>query len=303
MAVQLFENFGFSHITERIFSFLDTETLLACRQVNRSWNAHLSSSNRTFWFKKLASDGMAPEIQARWKKIISEVYNYEEKDGYSNYVLERSLELSLFKMQASDFFQSPLEQAVELGQTEFVKFILEKSEFVINDLTKMAEYGFQLFPITTPFHLAAQWGHAEILKMLIDTYENCNGNLFIYAYCINRNYDTPLHVAIKWGRTEIVKILADKFSETSDSHEKCINVPGDQGSTPLHLIALYDEIECLEFITPYIKFWEIQDYSGLTPLNIARIYNNYEIADYIEEECKHQLMMIESFDDPIHVSL
>lgn len=290
MAVQLFENFGFSHITERIFSFLDTETLLACRQVNRSWNAHLSSSNRSFWFKKLASDGMAPEIQAEWKKIISEVINYEEeKDGgyYSNFVLERSLELSLFKMQTCIYFQSPLEQAVELGQTEFVKFILEKTGSTIDGLTKTAEYGYQLLPSTTPFHLAAQWGHAEILKILIDTYENRNDKLFFNANCINESYDTPLHVAIKWGRTEIVEILADKFSENSDFDEKCINVPGDQGSTPLHLVAIYDEIESLEFITPFIKTWEIQDDSGLTPLNLARIYNNYEIADYIKQVCKH----------------
>ena len=56
-------------IGEKIFSFLDSKTLLNCQLVCQDWKHFLE--NPYFWLKKLKEIGQPSEIDTAWKDLIA----------------------------------------------------------------------------------------------------------------------------------------------------------------------------------------------------------------------------------------
>ena len=55
------------YIFERVFGYLDYESILNCRLGCKSWNAILS--NPSFWLRKLKIVGLPLEVHTKWMKI------------------------------------------------------------------------------------------------------------------------------------------------------------------------------------------------------------------------------------------
>lgn len=62
---EISKNYGFLHISEKIFTFLDKENLTNCRLVNKSFKKILDRSE--FWFNKLDSDKVPALVTKSWK--------------------------------------------------------------------------------------------------------------------------------------------------------------------------------------------------------------------------------------------
>ena len=79
----------------------------------------------------------------------------------------------------------------------------------------------------TPLHVAALYGHSDIVEILILADANLNSR--------NNDGDTPMHFASECGHTEVVAALIESGAR--------INITNDEGSTPL---SLAKEMECTE---------------------------------------------------------
>ena len=78
-------------IIEDMFYYLDSNTLLNCRLVCKSWNQFLE--NTTFWLDKLYEIGQPEEVETAWKDLIAKSENKDiEKD-----IFAKCLRMKLFK--------------------------------------------------------------------------------------------------------------------------------------------------------------------------------------------------------------
>ena len=67
---EITNNYGFQHISEKIFKCLDKKDLMNCRLVNKSFKKVLGTS--AFWFKKLDSE--VPDLVTRSWKSCCQIY-------------------------------------------------------------------------------------------------------------------------------------------------------------------------------------------------------------------------------------
>lgn len=97
-----------------------------------------------------------------------------------------------------------IHSAVRSNQTEIVTYL-------ISSYPKMKEPFTQL-TADTPFHLAAQMGHLQMLKILCSSLnKECQGNEDCGLCIRNYNSDTPLHTAVKFKQEEIIDYFLTTF--------------------------------------------------------------------------------------------
>ena len=66
-------------IIEDMFYFLDSNTLLNCRLVCKSWNQFLEKS--TFWLDKLHEIDQPKKMKKAWKKLIAKSKDMDIEKG------------------------------------------------------------------------------------------------------------------------------------------------------------------------------------------------------------------------------
>jgi len=131
-----------------------------------------------------------------------------------------------------DFYTNSFLRAVGYGQSNIVRFLLSKGANP-NTGKDTGE---------TALALAAQAGHPEIVRILLDAGADIN------APVMRRDYDqrfndfgrTPLMVAIHYGRIEVVKLLL--------KHHANDNYKSPTGETALGLAKRYKQTHILQML-------------------------------------------------------
>ena len=158
----IINNPGFSHITSRIFGYLDHKSQLQCRLVGQSWKSHVDQP--LFWLKKLEKKGQSKNLSKAWCDLFQRI-----EEGSS---LEEELRECLMKWY--DEFHTweepeldgmtPIHIASLMGCLGLVKLIASYT-----DNPNIAKTNG-----LTPLQIAASWGHTKIVEFLASKVENPN---------------------------------------------------------------------------------------------------------------------------------
>ena len=138
------------------------------------------------------------------------------------------------------------------GNADEVRMILFEEMVDINNEWGLAKNG------TTFLCMAAQNGHLEVLKLLVDGHADPNKANNNAMQCKR----TPLHFAAMWGDIEVVKVLLDRGAEPDKADIS--------GWTPLHWSALMGHINVIEKLLGRGANPEITNLAGETPLYVAK---------------------------------
>lgn len=119
-------------------------------------------------------------------------------------------------------------------------------------------------------HCAVQSGKAEILRILIDVLkERSKTNTRKSKRHVDRNERHPIHWAAVEGNVEMVRSMKDDISKTDRF-----------GWTPLHLAAIYEHKNLLQYISEdHTEAMNIGDNKLRTPLHLAV---EYELEDAVQ---------------------
>ena len=132
-------------IIQKVFDALDSNTLLNCRLVCKTWNQFLENPN--FWLKKLKEIGQPEEIETAWKNLIAK----------SNDKIEKSIFAKCLRMKFTEFIRAQ-----------------EKDDKAI--IAKVTANAYLKCP---PFYTAAYFGIIDIVKLIYQLGEDCNRQIII----------------------------------------------------------------------------------------------------------------------------
>lgn len=119
----------------------------------------------------------------------------------------------------------------------------------------------------SPIHLAADLGHAQCLKIMLEV-KGINVN----AKTRERDL-TALHLAAEGGYVECIEVLLEKGADT--------NAKNHRGQTPLHLAARAQAFDCVELLLGKGADPTIADYDRRTALHAAvgKAARSYDIIE------------------------
>ncbi|MDC0857561.1 ankyrin repeat domain-containing protein [Rickettsiales bacterium] len=117
----------------------------------------------------------------------------------------------------------------------------------------------------TPLHIAAQNGHPEIVKLLLDRGAEVNQ--------AGRYGTTPLHIAAHRGHREAVQLLLDRGAE--------VNQSDNDGTTPLCIAVINGHREAVQLLLDRGAEVNQADDDGETPLYIAVINGHREAVQLL----------------------
>lgn len=168
-----------------------------------------------------------------------------------------------YKCPKQQWSFSPLHFAIENGNEELVKLLLEKGVNIITE----NRFG------DTPLHTAVKHGKSKISEMLLEKKAPINVR--------NNSYLTPLHIASKEGHLNIVEQLLNKGAD--------VNIIGMNDETPIHLAIdnghtaivkqLLNHSADVNAVYTYITDPDLEIFtSGFTPLHLACEQGNEDVV-------------------------
>lgn len=172
--------------------------------------------------------------------------------------------------------RSPLVCAVETGDVEAVKFLLDNDdELFYGQHVQTQERWEEEIRYISPLHLAAQKGHVPIMALLVDYFGFTAINFACFVTKI-----TPLHCAAESNNPKAVLFLLEKGALylSKDSN----------GDTPLHYAARLKNVDAMRVLIEHVKccneeFFEIflaaRNFRQATPLDLAS-----SIEDSVQNE-------------------
>ena len=143
---------------------------------------------------------------------------------------------------------TPLHFAVNFGDVEIVKFMLNNGAKISPHL----------------LNLAANGGHLDIVKFLI---EDCGTDVNVKS----RDGWTPLHYAAKFGDVDIVKFLLNNGAKIYNYDPHVLNVAANGGHLNLVKFLIKD---CGADIN-------VKDNDGWTPLHFAAAFGSLDIVKFL----------------------
>lgn len=118
-----------------------------------------------------------------------------------------------------------------------------------------------------PIHIAAQYGHLEILK-LFDEH-------MALSIC-DKNNQTPMHIAAQYGHLEIFQWLLKRPQLQQDIFRF-----NNDGFMPIHLAIRYGQLAIVKVLTESVFLNQILDHAGRTLMFVAAEFGQTEILDYL----------------------
>ena len=116
----------------------------------------------------------------------------------------------------------------------------------------------------TPLHLAAFFGHAKIVELLVAHSAD------VLARSRGANGNTPLHAALAGNHKFVAGVLI--------GHGADVNAPDAQGWRPLHLAAANNNMDAIEALIAQGADVHAPNGEAKTPLSIATEKNHREAA-------------------------
>src|SRR5215217_8403687 len=175
--------------------------------------------------------------------ILTAVYHRQKE--IVNLLVARGATLSLF-------------EACAAGEVERVERLIADNPLAI------AEYSADGW---TPLHLAAFFGHAKIVEMLLAAGAD------VRARSHNANANTPLHAALAANHKFVAGLLIGSGSD--------LDAPDANGWHPLHLAAANNNLETIKVLIAQGADAALANREGLTPLSIAQEKNHREAAAFL----------------------
>src|ERR1043166_3257174 len=145
-----------------------------------------------------------------------------------------------------------IHDACSLGNLDKVKSILASRPELVNSTDS---YG------RRPLHYAAQRGHTDIVKLLIDYKADVNAKVTERSAAGVVNW-TPLHLAAERGRVAVAELLLEKGAD--------IEAKDVWDRTPLFLAVLEAQKEILEVLVAHKANVNVRDKRGKSALQRAK---------------------------------
>ena len=255
----------FSHLSEAIFKFLNTETLIRCQSVSKIWQNYLvdiMNERRVVVlqrniqnFREIQDFNANFDLESEEKTIqLSKMGNFSFAIGnimkVFNKVYENYIQLGW----------SVSYSAVSLGHFEVVNFIIDNLQ---DNNPKNVDTG------ATALHYAVAHGnepYIDLAMYIVKNVQEKNPG--------DNNGMTPLHLAVFRNQLAFVKFLIKNINDKN---------PADKtGKTPLHHSAMLGHFEILKHIMENVKDKNPGDRMCWTPLHEAIKKNwNFHIIEHI----------------------
>ena len=268
---------------EKIFKELDNQSLVKCKEVQRSWYNFVIEEKVLFFRMIQNYIGDDNEFLTAWRKVlrkapvddVSQIAFATQllpakyiKNGLSpihmaandgNLDLYQQIMLKLAGMNKTDIFGTvdPLFHAAFRGHYNICKHIIEN----VDEKNPAMPDG------VTPLMLAAQNGHYEICKLIISNVDDKNPAM--------HNGVTPLFMAVLQGHYQICKLIVSNVNDTNPAR--------NDGVTPLFIAAYKGHYEICKLIITNVDDKNPTRNDGITPLYIAAERGHYEIFKLIFE--------------------
>ena len=153
-----------------------------------------------------------------------------------------------------------LRRAAERGDDEKIDWLLEQEETSVNTGDR---FGF------TPLHLAAAYGHLNIVRKLIMAGADARATTWPDRY-------TPLHSAAERGQAHVVRYFMV---------ERGLSLEADEmGDTPFHTAAQGGHQEVVKLFSQQAQNINTQDKKGLTPLHWAVWQGNADMVQQLIQQ-------------------
>ena len=174
--------------------------------------------------------------------ILTAVYHRQKE--IVNLLVARGAPLSIF-------------EACAAGEVERVERLLESGD-AFDTINSSSRDGM------TPLHLAAFFGHAKIVELLLAH------DADVTARSRNANGHTPLQAALAGNFKLVAGLLIGAGAD--------VNAPDAAGWRPLHLAAAHNNVEAIKALIAQGADVTMGNGEGHTPLTIAQEKNHREAA-------------------------
>lgn len=191
------------------------------------------------------------------------------------------------------------------GHAEIVKLLLEQDIHELDVYCFDHDYGFNAL------HLAASWGHTDVVKHLLVYERRIHSCRLLLAPVSGNSWFTSLHLAVDNDHPQIVyelkvACLWATIEGSEDVYEQVFNATDSEGYTALHIAA---QKSTLLVISELLK-WEQGDFNmfgnnGFTPLHLACLRNDSRIVARLLEDARVDVNAATKFhpaSTPLHLA-
>ena len=262
-------NYGLQHIVENILMYSDIETLLKCRIVNQTWRKFID--NPRFWIKRgsktMDTKWILKDFQTNQNNLLFDI-KIQNK--------ERIMALHLIDFHIKSEKTKNSKQIRAIIQYIMIKKIWK--DFKRDNFQGLEFQHFQANPnyFVTPFHQAADEGHLEVVKTLLNFPQK-----FVDLTINPISGWTPIHYAARSGHLEIVKFL------TSITSKPNVQTNTFQRNTPIHLAAALGHKEIVKCLITSDHNLNIANSCGKTALDLATQNGHIEVIELLLEKCEN----------------